>query len=210
MTTEQEWAELKEAANRATPGPWSLSGCRCKMNRQVWHSIDRYIEAEKRDENIALVGYNPRTGLGLSDAKFIALANPATILALEAEHQRLREERKEALDYAFEATKAITNLTIGGSEFFSRRLSDGRFTADLAVCVSHIRDRLHRASTMAKEAHREAKASELARLRAENERLREALSRLLDWPNNFGGGERSDAVAFARAALAQAEGRDNG
>lgn len=48
--------------------------------------------------------------------------------------------------------------------------------------------------------------AELARLRAENERLRTALSRLLDWPNNFGGGERSDAVAFARAALAQEAG----
>ncbi len=57
-----------------TPTPWFVSGVRFKMNGGEWLSINRYDGANKRDENIALVGYDPRTGLGRSDAAFIVKA----------------------------------------------------------------------------------------------------------------------------------------
>jgi hypothetical protein len=44
------------------------------MNGGEWHSINRYDEARKQDENVAVVGYDPRTGVGLSDARLIAAA----------------------------------------------------------------------------------------------------------------------------------------
>lgn len=57
-----------------TKGPWFVSGVRFRMNGGEWHSINRYDEALKRDENIACVGYDPRTGAGHADARLIAAA----------------------------------------------------------------------------------------------------------------------------------------
>lgn len=57
-----------------TPGPWFVSGVRFKMNGGEWLSINRYDESKKQDENIACVGYDPRTGAGWEDARLIAAA----------------------------------------------------------------------------------------------------------------------------------------
>lgn len=57
-----------------TEGPWFVSGVRFRMNGGTWHSINRYDEAKKQDENICCVGYDERTGLGLADAHFIVRA----------------------------------------------------------------------------------------------------------------------------------------
>lgn len=62
------------AQSKHTRGPWFVSGVRFKMNGGEWHSVSRYDEAKKQDENIACVGYDPRTGAGLSDARLIAAA----------------------------------------------------------------------------------------------------------------------------------------
>jgi hypothetical protein len=62
------------SAHTPTPGPWFVSGGRFRMGGCEWHSINRYDEAKKTDENIAIAGYDPRTGLGLADAHFIVLA----------------------------------------------------------------------------------------------------------------------------------------
>jgi hypothetical protein len=69
-----------------TETPWFVSGVRFRMNGSEWHSINRYDEAKKRDENIACVGYDPRTGLGHADAHFIVRAvnsHDALVKALE-------------------------------------------------------------------------------------------------------------------------------
>jgi hypothetical protein len=60
--------------NDHTPTPWFVSGVRFRMNGGEWHSINRYDETLKRDENIACVGYDSRTGVGLPDAHFIVKA----------------------------------------------------------------------------------------------------------------------------------------
>jgi hypothetical protein len=57
-----------------TPTPWFVSGVRFRMNGGEWQSINRYDEAKKRDENIACIGYDARTGVGLKDAHFIVKA----------------------------------------------------------------------------------------------------------------------------------------
>jgi len=53
------------------------------MNGGEWHSVNRYDEATKQDQNIACVGFDPRTGEGFADARLIAAA-PALVEALEA------------------------------------------------------------------------------------------------------------------------------
>lgn len=65
-----------------TKGPWFVSGVRFKMNGGEWHGVSRYDEALKRDENIACVGFDPRTGAGFKDAHLIAAA-PDLYEALE-------------------------------------------------------------------------------------------------------------------------------
>lgn len=83
--------------SKHTPGPWFVSGVRFRMNGGEWHSINRYNEELKRDENIACVGYDPRTGDGMADARLIAAA-PDMLAALKAERQAdLAEERHEAM-----------------------------------------------------------------------------------------------------------------
>jgi hypothetical protein len=57
-----------------TPTPWFVSGVRFRMNGGEWLSVNRYDEALKRDENVALVGYDPRNGAGAADAAFIVKA----------------------------------------------------------------------------------------------------------------------------------------
>jgi hypothetical protein len=57
-----------------TPGPWFVSGVRFRMNGGEWHNVMRYNEATKKDEHVACIGYDPRTGEGFADAHFIAAA----------------------------------------------------------------------------------------------------------------------------------------
>jgi hypothetical protein len=66
-----------------TKGPWFVSGVRFRMNGGNWHSVNRYDEATKSDDNICCVGYDPRTGVGLADARLIAAA-PDLLAALKA------------------------------------------------------------------------------------------------------------------------------
>lgn len=94
-------------SDQHTPGPWFVAGVRFRMNGGEWHGIHRYDEAKKQDENIAAVGYDPRTGAGWADAQLIASAPTmaariteleaalsaatARVKAAEAEAARLRE-----------------------------------------------------------------------------------------------------------------------
>ncbi|MEO1108293.1 MAG: hypothetical protein AAFX90_10255 [Pseudomonadota bacterium] len=60
--------------------------------------------------------------------------------ALLARVEELSAERDALSEYSFEATKAITELTAGGSEFFNGKLPDGRYKADLSRCVKYVRE----------------------------------------------------------------------
>lgn len=78
-------------------------------------------------------------GLSVSEDGLVPLR--VARLAWEAGRAEERERSAAITSYAHEATKAITSLTIGGSEFFGKRIGD-MYTADLPFCVQHIRDRI--------------------------------------------------------------------
>ncbi|MHC2867922.1 hypothetical protein ACVIYH_009055 [Bradyrhizobium diazoefficiens] len=82
-------------APKHTPTPWFVSGVRFRMNGGEWHNINRYDEAKKIDENIACVGYDPKTGPGHADAHFIVRAvnsHNALVSALEELYAVVRGE----------------------------------------------------------------------------------------------------------------------
>ncbi len=68
--------------SKYTKGPWFVSGVRFRMNGSEWVSVNRYNEAKKQDDNIACIGYDPRTGDGQADAHLIAAA-PELLEALD-------------------------------------------------------------------------------------------------------------------------------
>lgn len=77
----------------------------------------------------------------------------ASLSHLSTKLENAERERDALRTYAHEATKAITGLTAGGSEYFGRKIGD-IYTADLPFCVQRIRDRfegeaerLHKALT---------------------------------------------------------------
>ncbi len=72
--TELTDESVKALLDGATPGPWMVGGVRCKIDRHDSHSILRYDADKKRDETIANVWYDPKTGLGRADAHLIAAA----------------------------------------------------------------------------------------------------------------------------------------
>lgn len=75
-------AAIERALEGVTSGPWFVSGVRFRMDGSEWHSVNRYDDAKKRDEGIACVSFDPRTGEGLADARFIAACNPVAITSL--------------------------------------------------------------------------------------------------------------------------------
>lgn len=80
-----------------TPTPWFVSGVRFRMNGGEWQSINRYDESKKQDENIACVGYDPRTGVGFADAAFIVEAvNSHDALKSELEKAQLQLVKAQA------------------------------------------------------------------------------------------------------------------
>ncbi len=91
----------------------------------------------------------------------IARATESLEVKLVAANQRAAELEK----YAREATKAITSLTIGGSEYFGKRIGE-MFTADLPFCIERIRERI---------------GSKMDKMRAEADakRYRDALEKLV-------------------------------
>lgn len=89
----------------------------------------------------------------------------ATISRLTADNETLRKERDALHEYAHEATKAITGLTVGGSEYFGKRIGE-MYTADLPFCVERIRDRMrYKMDAMRATARADALAQENGRLR---------------------------------------------
>ena len=79
----------------------------------------------------------------------------------------LTEEVEKLRTYAHEATVAITGLTVGGSEYFGKRIGE-MYTADLPYCVTHIRERMgHRVDVFRAEAEVEKLKAELTTARDE-------------------------------------------
>lgn len=91
-----DYIELKKLAEKATPGPWWIDSH--GMTMMSMSTLE--VVFNHPAQSIAV--RNEETG-NLShwrndwDASYIATANPATILALIAENERLRNESADAL-----------------------------------------------------------------------------------------------------------------
>lgn len=134
-------------------------------------------------------------------------------LTLAERVEALIASREEAERDAHELTKALTGLTVGGSEFFIRKR--GRYLADIPACVQHIRERDQRNHRMIVDATVRAKAAEtrgsdlLAALQETWRVLRAAgtlnLTRGVELGQTSWYVKISDAEALSDAAIAQAE-----
>lgn len=97
---------------------------------------------------------------------FTTLSEAASrvVAGLEAQWQEralaAEAEAEEAWGYVHELTKALTNLTCGGSEFFIRRR--GRYIADAKACVEWVRRRDSNAHQRIVEAITRAQKAEAA------------------------------------------------
>lgn len=93
--TNDELHTLKALAEAATPGPWHVA---------YEGSSDWTVFDEKA--NIHVADVHRHRAVDCPDARFIAAANPQTVLALLAEVERLREEAQLSYQRAFEAGAA--------------------------------------------------------------------------------------------------------
>jgi hypothetical protein len=105
--------KLKELAERATPGPWVVDA---QQSGAIFN-----IESESGDLCIAMSQENPAsTRLEMNEqrrvnAEFIAAANPAAVLELIAEVERLRQFAAEAYQ-VFGAMDAPANVLDNASD----------------------------------------------------------------------------------------------
>lgn len=82
--------DLKEAMEKATPGPWFNEG------NTIWIDAREQVCCGRGGQECCgspdIIGGQEQIGeAGTADAHFIALANPTRVLALIAEIERLRE-----------------------------------------------------------------------------------------------------------------------
>lgn len=94
--TNDELHTLKALAEAATPGPWEAGN---DIGEGEVYGVDGY----------AVVGAAAQAWTRRevdANARFIAAANPQTVLALVAEVERLREEAQLSYQRAFEAGAA--------------------------------------------------------------------------------------------------------
>lgn len=92
-------SELKRLAEAATPGPWSMCGEAdgsegFEIIQDIWnehgtHAGKDVVVYEWSDES------DPLGVISRKDAEFIAAANPAAVLALIAESERIESERAD-------------------------------------------------------------------------------------------------------------------
>ena len=110
-------AELAAAAREATPGPWHVGKVRTYGIFPIGDDIDG-----EPPSAVATVGHyeselRPYTQQGARDARYIALADPTTILALIEERDRLRVTLDEFGDpFAANST----------AEAYAKGLAEGR------------------------------------------------------------------------------------
>ena len=90
MSTEQIRAALKEAALKATPGPWIFQSYGKLMTVATVGHVEHYTFGPDCGEP-HMIQYEDHADAE-DDVRFCALANPATVLQLLAENEALRAQ----------------------------------------------------------------------------------------------------------------------
>ena len=142
-------AQMIADREAGTPGLWFVAGVRVKMDEQQWIAISRYDEASKRDENICCAGYDPKTGLGSTDARRIARVPllEAEIIRLTARVAELEGDAAEfrsAAMWTKHAAEVLDGYEADYGEFLPLtyeigRIPDSRKTASFRIYPNHIR-----------------------------------------------------------------------
>lgn len=113
---------LREVAEKATPGPWYVHDKPCEDGNYGIDTSDKEFLAEA----VVWWGFARQSIWREEDAKFIAAANPATVLALldeniqlqrgkdamEAVALALRDDMRDAREQLEEAEKQVEELTM--------------------------------------------------------------------------------------------------
>ena len=121
-------------------------------------------------------------------------------------------ELDELREYAREATKAITGLTAGGSEYFGKRIGD-IYTADLPFCVGRIRERFEREAEWTRKSIAARQAAEvklpelLAALKSVNRIIADGAMTGFNWKEGDWADRLFESQQATSRALALAEGR---
>jgi hypothetical protein len=99
-------AELRRLAEAATPGPWTVEDRRNAPLKNVqivagFHRVAEVHDVHQRDYQGSFAGDHAAAdavdAVGLANAAFIAATDPATVLALVDEVERLRADRDAAI-----------------------------------------------------------------------------------------------------------------
>lgn len=102
---------LRDAAEKATPGPWYVHDKPCEDGNYGIDTSDKEFLAEA----VVWWGFSRQSIWREEDAKHIAAANPATVLALldelEAKDRRIAEQKEVMRQAASDISYAIFNLT---------------------------------------------------------------------------------------------------
>jgi hypothetical protein len=98
VSTPEGRRELKALAEKATPGPWKADGT---IYEHMVSEIRSIMPGEER--GIAQVWQHPQ---GFADARFIAAANPATVLSLLAALEEAREREAGLIEQVASLKKA--------------------------------------------------------------------------------------------------------
>jgi hypothetical protein len=118
------------------------------MNDQALQKAREIVADEYDRQDMAQTGSWVRQGL-MDDS----ISVQSALRAIQSEQERQEGELEALREYAREATKAITSLTAGGSEYFGKRIGD-IYTADLPFCLERIKaskQALHKQLTAALE-----------------------------------------------------------
>jgi hypothetical protein len=162
---------------------------RDELNR-ISLAVMPYLLDDDRRSNLALLIAR------LVETAFTVAAAPQATDPRDAEIADLRA-------YALELQRALTGLTLGGSEFFVRHGEE--FRADIRACVARVNEVKASAHDRLLEAVRERKAAEsrIATLTAERDALREALDsiRIYGQDTLSGRADGPDDRAWQREAV---------
>lgn len=149
-----DYSELKRLAEAATPGKWSSCGSYLAPTRE--ENGTTYVESWR---SIAMVPAD-------NDRQFIATANPATVLALIAENERLKSNVESLREGCHSLNGVLTNTETLRVETLAELRKSQAKNKKLKADLAEMNEKY--------EAARDRKNS-ITALQVENERLQEDL-----------------------------------
>lgn len=162
--------KLRSDMEAGTDGPWR------ELHDTYQNGYEVYQEGVGRNwvtSGTKLLRIFPTREFGRdrADARRIA-----RLPDLEQAYMDLHERERKLHDYAVDVTRSLTELTVGGSEFFMGKGHFDFHRADISRCEENIRWRADCRERLGFSKGKKQAEAERDALQAENRKLREALS----------------------------------